>query len=140
MHLATFEHQGQQWLGVVSGQEVTDISSVAPSMIALVQGGADALAAAKSEAAKAKQRLPLSEVRLQAPFPRPIKNVLCLGVNYRAHADEAARAGARPTAEAPTHPIWFTKAVTSVCGPYEDIELDLDVSHKYDWEAELAVV
>jgi 2-keto-4-pentenoate hydratase/2-oxohepta-3-ene-1,7-dioic acid hydratase in catechol pathway len=27
-------------------------------------------------------------VRLAAPFPRPIKNVLCLGVNYRAH-DEA---------------------------------------------------
>ncbi|MFI5266181.1 MAG: fumarylacetoacetate hydrolase family protein [Chloroflexota bacterium] len=140
MHLVTFEHQGQQRVGVVLGQEVADISAMAPSMIALVQAGAEGLAAAKTEAGKAKQRLPLSQVRLVAPFPRPIKNILCLGVNYRAHADEAARAGARPTADPPTHPIWFTKAVTSVCGPYDDIELDMNLSQKYDWEAELAVV
>ncbi len=140
MRLVTFDYQGQQRVGVVGGQEVADVSGAIPSMIALVQGGPEALAAAKAEATRTKQRLPLSSVRLQAPFPRPLKNILCLGVNYRAHADEAARAGARSTAEPPKHPIWFTKAVTSVCGPYDDVELDLDLSQKYDWEAELAVV
>lgn len=141
MRLATFEYQGQQKVGVVTGQEkVADVSAAVPSMAALVQGGAEALATAKSAADKSKERLLLSHVRLVAPFPRPPKNILCLGVNYRAHGEEAARAGARATAEPPKHPIWFTKAITSVCGPYDDIELDPGLSQKYDWEAELAVV
>ncbi|HEX6513312.1 MAG TPA: fumarylacetoacetate hydrolase family protein, partial [Chloroflexota bacterium] len=140
MRLVTFQHQQERRVGVVIGQEVADVSSAIPSMIALVEGGAEALRAAQTAAEKAKERHPLARVRLLAPFVRPIKNILCLGVNYRAHADEAARAGARATAEPPKHPIWFTKAVTSVCGPYDDIELDLDLSQKFDWEAELAVV
>lgn len=140
MRLATFEHDGRQRVGVVLRQEIVDVSAAVPSLAALVQAGADGLEAVKAEAQKAKQRLPLSQVRLAAPFPRPIKNVLCLGVNYQAHGEEAARAGARATAEPPAHPIWFTKAVTSVCGPYDDIALDMGLSQKYDWEAELAVV
>jgi 2-keto-4-pentenoate hydratase/2-oxohepta-3-ene-1,7-dioic acid hydratase in catechol pathway len=139
MRLATFEHLGQQYVGVVDGQQIVDVTSVAPSLVALVQGGAEALTAAKAAAAKGA-KLALGQVCLVAPFPRPPKNILCLGVNYRAHGEEAARAGARPTAEPPKHPIWFTKAVTSVCGPHDDIELNLSLSQKYDWEAELAVV
>ena len=140
MRLVTFEHQGQRRVGVVLGQEVADVSGAFASMQALIEAGADGLAAADGEARQAKQRLPLSQVRLAAPLPRPAKNILCVGVNYRAHGEEAARAGARATAGPPAHPIWFTKPATSVCGPYDDIELDLDLSQKYDWEAELAVV
>ena len=140
MRLVTFEHQGSRRVGVVLGQEVADVSGAFESMQALIEAGADGLAAAGAASGQAKQRLPLSQVRLAAPLPRPAKNILCLGVNYRAHGEEAARAGAMPSAAPPSHPIWFTKAATSVCGPYDDIELDLDLSQKYDWEAELAVV
>jgi 2-keto-4-pentenoate hydratase/2-oxohepta-3-ene-1,7-dioic acid hydratase in catechol pathway len=112
-----------------------------PSMLALVEGGAEALTSVQAAADKANERLALAQVRLLAPFPRPRKNILCLGVNYRAHGEEALRALApHRTYEPPKHPVWFTKAVTSVCGPYEDVELDPGLSQKYDWEAELAVV
>ncbi len=139
MRLATFEYRGEQRIGVVQEQQIVDVSAAAGDMVAVVQGGEGALKAVHA-AASSGERLSLGQVRLLAPFPRPVKNILCLGVNYRAHADEAARAGARATAEAPKYPIWFTKAVTSVCGPYDDIELNLGLSQKYDWEAELAVV
>ena len=37
----------------------------------------------------------LDEVQLAAPIPQPRKNVVCLAVNYREHAEEAARARGR---------------------------------------------
>jgi|SRR5579883_411883 len=141
MRLATYDYQGQQRLGVVAGGYIADVSAAVSSMLALVEGGADALAAAQAEADRATDRLALGQVRLLSPFPRPKKNILCLGVNYRAHGEEALRALApHRSYQPPKHPVWFTKAVTSVCGPYDDIELDLGLSQKYDWEAELAVV
>jgi 2-keto-4-pentenoate hydratase/2-oxohepta-3-ene-1,7-dioic acid hydratase in catechol pathway len=139
MRLVTYSQGGQQRIGVVDGQEVVDISSVAPNMIALVelgQAGLDAAAAA----AKSGARAALDSVKLLSPFPRPLKNVLCLGLNYREHVAEGFRAGSRDSADAPTYPVWFTKAVTSVCGPYDDIVAEAAVSDKYDWEVELALV
>jgi len=35
----------------------------------------------------------LSSVRLMAPFPRPARNILCVGKNYFDHAKEFARSG-----------------------------------------------
>lgn len=109
-------------------------------MISLVQAGAAGLEEARKAADSATTKLSLSDVTLLSPFPRPMKNILCLGLNYREHVAEGARAGVRDSGDAPKYPVWFTKAVTSVCGPYDDIRLDLDASDKYDWEVELAVV
>lgn len=143
MRLATFApiggEQGSQRVGVVLQDEIADVTPVAPSMLALVQGGAAALGQARAAAQKAP-RFALEQVKLLAPFPRPAKNILCLGLNYRDHVTEGARAGARASEDAPKYPVWFTKAVTSVCGPYDDIVIDPEISTKYDWEVELMVV
>ena len=37
-------------------------------------------------------------------------------------------------------PTVFTKAITSITGPYDDIAIDPELSAEVDWEAELAVV
>ena len=55
---------------------------------------------------------PLSDIRWHAPIPRPIKNVFCLGRNYVAHAEEAARVRGQEV-KIPTVPVIFTKASTS---------------------------
>src|SRR3712207_1071816 len=85
--------------------------------------------------------LPLSEVRLMAPIPRPRKNIFCLGRNYAEHAKESTRAwGEDAPPPPPQYPAIFTKAPTSVIGPYDDIPYDRNVTTQLDWEVELAVV
>src|ERR1700694_1560535 len=55
----------------------------------------------------------LSEVELDAPIPRPRKNIMCLGLNYADHARESAEArGRQPTTL--KAPLFFTKAPTTI--------------------------
>ncbi len=81
----------------------------------------------------------LSEVQLDAPIPRPRKNVMCLGLNYAEHARESAEARGRQ-ATVLKAPIFFTKAPTTVNKPYGKLVIDPSVSTQIDWEAELAVI
>lgn len=71
------------------------------------------------------------DVRLEPPIPRPGK-IICVGLNYRDHAEESGMA-------IPSSPIIFSKFSTSVIGPGAAIELPAD-SSEVDYEAELAVV
>ena len=81
----------------------------------------------------------LSEIQLHAPIPRPSKNVFCVGRNYLAHVAERARA-AGTDVQIPPVPVFFTKAPTSVIGPYDDIPWDRSVTQQVDWEVELGVI
>lgn len=81
----------------------------------------------------------LSEVQLAAPIPRPRKNIMCLGRNYAEHAKEWVGVSGRET-YIPTAAVIFTKAPTTVNGPYGEIVVDPHVSEQVDWEAELAVI
>ena len=70
-------------------------------------------------------------LRLGAPIARPMA-VICVGMNYAAHARESG-------AEPPTHPVVFFKHPNTVVGPFDDIALPPG-STKTDWEVELGVV
>ena len=72
----------------------------------------------------------LSDIRLLAPCV-PSK-VVCLGLNYRSHADEFKL-------EYPKIPILFLKPATSVVGPEEKI-IYPEMSHRVDYEAEMGIV
>ena len=61
-----------------------------------------------------------------------IGKVICVGLNYSDHAAETNN-------PIPTEPIIFNKAITSVCGPNDDVEKPRG-SSKLDWEIELAIV
>jgi 2-keto-4-pentenoate hydratase/2-oxohepta-3-ene-1,7-dioic acid hydratase in catechol pathway len=84
-------------------------------------------------------KVAIRDLELLAPIPRPTKNVMCLGWNYREHVTESADASQR-NAELPEHPIVFTKSVSSVTGPYAGVPYDGSVSREIDWEVELGVV
>src|SRR3954447_5487515 len=62
---------------------------------------------------------------------RPGK-VICIGLNYRAHAAETGR-------PPPDYPMLFPKWHTTLTGPYAEIPLPPE-SKTVDWEAELAFV
>jgi 2-keto-4-pentenoate hydratase/2-oxohepta-3-ene-1,7-dioic acid hydratase in catechol pathway len=82
---------------------------------------------------------PLSEVQLASPIPRPVRNIMCLGLNYSEHAQETAALRNR-SASGPEYPIFFTKATTTMNGPYGEIVIDPKVSSEIDWEVELGVI
>lgn len=87
--------------------------------------------------------LPLEEVSLQAPIPRPRRNVFCVGKNYHEHAQEFASSGFDSSAAkgaVPEAPIVFSKLPESVVAAGEAIRIDPAVSTAIDYEAELTVI
>ena len=84
-------------------------------------------------------------MKLKAPVPLPLRNIMCVGKNYIEHAKEFTASGfdssASSAADAiPTAPIIFTKVPQSVIGPGEAILYPTGVSEQLDYEAELAVI
>lgn len=99
----------------------------------LARGGLDAAAQALAAGS-----LPVlddpgdgSGLRLGAPIARP-SAVICIGMNYAAHAAESG-------SEPPTRTVIFFKHPNTVVGPYDDVLLPPG-SSKTDWEVELAAV
>ena len=80
----------------------------------------------------------LDEVKLLAPIPAPARNIVCLGKNYLAHAEELK--GQIFSDKPPTHPIYFTKPDHTVIGTEEIILLHSHTTSKVDYEIELAVI
>jgi len=90
---------------------------------------------AKLEALKAIDlaRMPLVDpgTRLGAPVTG-VRQFVAIGLNYRQHAQESGL-------EIPKEPVVFTKALTSLAGPNDDVELP-EGSVAGDWEIELGFV
>jgi 2-keto-4-pentenoate hydratase/2-oxohepta-3-ene-1,7-dioic acid hydratase in catechol pathway len=139
MRLVTYHDGSSARLGAIKGELVVALDAVAPSMLALIDGGADLLDRARALVGQAEGGVPLSSARLLAPIPRPRENITCLGMNYVAHAYESERAKGREP-KLPPHPVFFTKAVSTVCGPDDDVPLDPRVTSELDYEVELAFV
>ncbi|CCB63426.1 MULTISPECIES: fumarylacetoacetate hydrolase family protein [unclassified Hyphomicrobium] len=88
---------------------------------------------------------PLDFGDLVAPILNPPHNIMCVGKNYRAHANEFAKSGfdssSTSSADAvPEFPIIFTKPSTTISGPASDIPLVPGLDQAVDYECELAVV
>ena len=140
-------------LGALRGDRVVDVKQavgdawtgpVPDSLLAMIHAGPDgwqrmasllepALAATGVDAHR------LQDVICHAPIPRPPKNIFCLGQNYKSHIQEAARARDREF-KLPEVPVFFTKAPTSINGPYDDVPWDAAITQQLDYEAELAVI
>jgi 2-keto-4-pentenoate hydratase/2-oxohepta-3-ene-1,7-dioic acid hydratase in catechol pathway len=87
LKLITYEYENEVQLGFVWEDFVTDISSIAPDMLSLIDQGAAGLMTVVSLLQRVRGGVPLEEVRLLAPIPVPRRNIMCLGLNYVEHAD-----------------------------------------------------
>jgi len=121
MHIVTFRRNGS----IQHGARTGDRLQVYPTATSAIDLAVNLTSHAPGE------EVALSEVELLAPIPRPGK-VICIGLNYRAHAEEGGFA-------IPSYPEVFLRVSTSLVGPGEPILLP-ECSDKLDWEAELAVV
>lgn len=147
MKFATFTHAGRRAVGVVDPQK----GLVWPLDDVLGEPVADMLDLVRRyDEIEARIRpnghaLALADVVLDAPIPRPFRNILCVGKNYHEHAQEFAASGfdssATSKADAvPAAPIVFTKAPESVIGIDQPILHRAEVSDAVDYEAELGVI
>jgi 2-keto-4-pentenoate hydratase/2-oxohepta-3-ene-1,7-dioic acid hydratase in catechol pathway len=165
MRLVTFTRKNQQRIGLMNSQDqVVDLAEVnrrylrggnppfLASMQAFIEAGAKALQVAKKtekyvagKNAEEQKKfagtgalLKSSQSKLLAPIPWPRKNVVMLGINYREHVDEGARARELEI-KYPEWPVYFTKPATSVIGHMGKV-VHHKITNRLDWEVELAVV
>lgn len=147
MRLITYDADGQWRAGVVIGDRVVDATAAAEaaqlaqdstidwtSNRSIIQIASDDQARLEGAAhtLAAKSSVPaIDAVRLGPPIIDPDK-IICLGLNYRSHAEEAGF-------KVPTVPILFAKYRNALTGPTSPIMLP-SVSNEIDYEGELAVV
>ncbi len=128
-------------LGAAAAQLGRD--RVPPTLLELIEAGDDAARRAWQLAQVAVEEgaavRPLREVRPEAPIPRPRRNIVCIGKNYREHATEVA-ATALGGDGLPVRPIFFTKATTAVTGPGDPIPSHRELTSRLDYEAEAAII
>ena len=110
------------------------------NMVSLIAAGPFAVAQARQLMLEDAADGPLvADVQLLAPIPKPVRNVYAVGWNYLEHFKEG-EAMRLKSADLPEHPVFFTKAVGTINGPYDPIPYDAAVSTAIDWECELAVI
>jgi 2-keto-4-pentenoate hydratase/2-oxohepta-3-ene-1,7-dioic acid hydratase in catechol pathway len=148
MRLVTFSDAKGMRIGVHDAQsdtivDITAASRLPKEMTQFVALGKNGLQRARRTVKSGEHRIPAASVKIHAPFPRPAKNILCVGKNYHDHAREFHASGVDASAgkEAiPDVPIMFTKWPNSVIGPGEPIPSSNDYTNSTDYEGELTVV
>lgn len=139
MRVATFTIGGERRVGLVDA----DGASAAPFDLPTDAARGGVLALIGRPLPATLSPVPLDRVRLDAPLPRPARNIFCVGKNYHDHAHEFSRSGFDSSAAAgavPKHPIIFSKVPETVIAHGEPVRIDTSVSSAVDYEAELAVI
>jgi 2-keto-4-pentenoate hydratase/2-oxohepta-3-ene-1,7-dioic acid hydratase in catechol pathway len=130
MKLLRYGPAGQEKPGLVDRDgKIRDLSG----MVGDIDGAALAPAALARLRGVDPASLPLvpGTPRL-GPCVGAISKIVAIGLNYRLHAQEAGAA-------IPTEPIFFMKAISSICGPNDDVIIPKG-SQKTDYEVELGIV
>jgi acylpyruvate hydrolase len=145
MRLVSYRQDGHERLGARSNGALVDLAAAAatlhgdrvipPDIVAFLEGGDDALGAAREALAFADGRSELAvdeaAIELLPVVPRPPK-FICVARNYAEHAAEANL----DVLQIPNLFIRFPRSLIAAGAPI----VVPRVSHQVDWEAELAVV
>ena len=140
MKLVTYRLSGAEHVGALTADGKGVLPLPAADMNTLIE--TMTLADLRSAAAAAERggAVPLSDVELLAPIPRPRQDVVCLGMNYRDHAEESARYSADAFTKSSTAAVYFSKRVSEAGKPDGVIPRHAGLTDRLDYEAELAVV
>ena len=140
MKLVTYRLSGAEHVGALTADGKGVLPLPAADMNTLIE--TMTLADLRSAAAAAERggAVPLSDVELLAPIPRPRQDVVCLGMNYRDHAEESARYSADAFTKNSTAAVYFSKRVSEAGKPDGVIPRHAGLTDRLDYEAELAVV
>ncbi len=149
MKLMTFKtrQDGEEKVGVVTSDEqgvvaVEELGLPYATMHQLIDEAGPRQMALLGQAAEqaGEKAIPLGQVIRLAPIPRPAQDVICLGINYMAHAEESARYKKEAFGGERSKAIYFSKRVNRAVGDGEPIPSHAPLVDSLDYEAELAVI
>lgn len=129
MKLTTYDRGTGPRIGIVAGDHMID-AGLDGTMIDLIADW-DAYRPALQALAAKGGGTALPSVRLMAPVLRPGK-IFAIGLNYADHIAES-------NMETPSRQVWFTKAQTSINGPFDPIQIARNAPF-VDYEVELVAV
>ncbi len=134
MKLVTCLYDGKEHVGALTERGVVFLPY--PDMTALIES------ASPEQLREAAQNgaVPLADVTLLSPIPRPRQDVICLGMNYRDHAKEAAQYDAGAFTKERPVAVYFSKRVSRAGDPDGVIPRYEGLVDRLDYEAELAVI
>jgi 2-keto-4-pentenoate hydratase/2-oxohepta-3-ene-1,7-dioic acid hydratase in catechol pathway len=139
VYLGSYRDEGSLHTAVIVETVVVDVvkSLAGPaSMRALLAKGQayldELFARATAESARGNVVGTVNDLRFGPPVVDPQK-IICLGLNYRDHAEEAKLA-------LPTAPVLFAKHPNSLIGGLDDVVVPPAASAAVDYEGELAVI
>ena len=142
MKLATISDNGKIKAGMIVGEEFVccdEGKNANTAVLAMISSGNMSEWQAMLNKAPRKK---LSEIKILSPIPYLLRDMICVGKNYYAHAKEFFDSGFDATQKEtiPSEPIIFTKAMTSLIGPGDAIDTSIDPTGSVDYEGELGVV
>ena len=140
MKLITYRQNGAEHVGALTEDGTGVLPLPVPDMNTLIETMTLTDLRSAVAAAERGSALALSDVELLAPIPRPRQDVLCLGMNYLAHAEEAARYSADAFRKERPVAVYFSKRVSEAGKPDGLIPRHAGLTDRLDYEAELAVV
>ena len=141
MKLVTYRKDGAEAVGALTRDGAAILPLPAPDMNTLIETmSLDQIRSATETAEQAGASVPLADVELLAPIPRPRQDIVCLGMNYMAHLKEAAQYNAEAFAKEKPVAVYFSKRVSQAVAPNGFIESHTDIVERLDYEVELGVI
>ena len=136
MKLVTYEYGGYECVGILT-PDYTGIRKISgvQSMVEILDYDLSEI-----EQLALGEIIPFNEVKILAPIPNPVRDIICLGVNYLDHAEETARFKAADFDGPRKFPAYFGKRVDRAVGDNGIIPWHGDVDDLLDYEVELAVI
>ena len=148
MHWITFEYNNETKLGALlpNGKSAVELPALGftrqiQNMIELIETVTDEElnTAKKLWCDDNPHSIPVEKIRLLAPITRPIHDILCVGINYRAHQEESEEFFSLQGKKDEQH-IYFSKRASRISGPNDGIPSYPGYDDCMDYEAELAVI
>ena len=146
MKLVTFIYDENEMVGILSKDErriapLKNLGLSYETMNELIVHMTQAEREKLQQAPEERFAVPADAVRLCAPVPHPRQDVICLGLNYAEHAEEAALYSKDAfTKKDRRYPVYFSKRVNTAPGPEGIIPAYEELVDRLDYEAELAVI
>ena len=141
MKLVTYRENGAEKVGALTKDGTAILPLPVPDMNTLIATMTlSQLSSAVTAAEGGGASVALADVELLAPIPRPRQDVLCLGMNYKAHASEAAKYDADAFTKEKPAAVYFSKRVSEAVAPGGVIQSHQDLVERLDYEVELGVI
>ncbi|MBQ1335141.1 MAG: fumarylacetoacetate hydrolase family protein [Clostridia bacterium] len=138
MKLVTFERKKKTGIGILNTGPEGMVIGVLEGLTSLME--IMGMEEKKIRSFYTGENIPYDKARVLAPIPEPVRDIICLGVNYLDHAEESARFKAAEFNGPRQYPAYFGKRVDRATGDRGLIPWHGDVDDRLDYEVELALI